>query len=120
MKVNEILNEGVIPPHIKMTLQSIVANGGSTNSAHLIILANAVELLKNYPSHEIWIRKLNSYNAANGDTMDLFRSMDGHEQAELASWCLDILDGIADRDEVRCHPECTTKEFTDKILRAQR
>ncbi len=120
MKVKEILFEGVIPPHIKMTLQSIVANGGCTNHVHIVILANTVELLKNYPENDIWMRKLNSYHSATANTIDLFTEMTGNEQVHLASWCLDVLDEIVSRDEIDCDPNCELRDFTEKVLKSQR
>lgn len=108
MKLNEIkqltpqmvnLKEGVIPIHITMTLDDIIAAGQTTNAVQTFVLAGLIDMFKDGGPYR-WPREINYYNAstmgANSDMVDAVKSLQPKEQVEVAEWLQSRLATIAD------------------------
>lgn len=107
MKLNEIkqigqemvnLNEGVIPVHISMTLDQIIAAGQITNNVQTFVLGGLVEMFKNGGPYR-WPRELNAYGmttmSTSSDMIEAIRSLSTQEQVQVAEWIQAQLGNIA-------------------------
>jgi hypothetical protein len=86
----EMLMEGVIPPHVTMTLEQVVNAGKITNPVQTFLLANLITMFKN-GGLDRWPRTLNSNTPAGEDVIEAVRSLSDHESVDLAKWMIAAL-----------------------------
>lgn len=100
MRLNEIkpatdsvydLTEGVIPPHISLTLGQVVRDGKVTNNVQHFILAGLIEMFKSGGPYR-WPRDINPYDmSANANLIDSVKTLSDEEATSIAAWLLDSL-----------------------------
>lgn len=106
MKLNEIkelapavvdLLEGVIPIHITMTLDQIVASGHVTNSVQTFVLAGLIDMFKDGGPYR-WPRDLNAYSMSTmgtaSDMIEAVNALSADEQVQISEWLLGRLQEI--------------------------
>jgi len=136
MKLNEIkpvindlvdLKEGVIPPHITMTLGQIVDDGKITNPVQIYILGAMLEMFKNGQSTQ-WPRQLNSYSmVTSSDLIEAIKTLDSESTAKFAQWVLNELQVMGTYESqmgVTCRAPCVNPhmnpvEWVKHVLAAQ-
>lgn len=132
MKLNEIKNvnvgeydlvEGVIPVHITMTLEQVIAAGAVTNNVQHFIMAGLIGLFKDGGPYR-WPRDLNAYPMATGsDVLEAVKSLSPQESVEMAQWLLSKLDGPAtfeaDPYAKGCPSPAQTVDWMRWVLRRQ-
>lgn len=130
MKLNEIktvitgthdLLEGVIPPHITMTLQQVVDAGEITNPVQIFMIAALVEMFKGGGPYR-WPRELNSYEmSTNADAIEGIKNLTGKEAAFISAWLLDVLQKPAgfESNPYCNHPQYDTAEWVRWVQQAQ-
>lgn len=131
MKLNDIkpvitdlidLAEGVIPPHISMTLGQIVDDGKITNPVQIYILGAMLEMFKNGQNTQ-WPRQLNSYSmATSADLIEAVESLDSESAAKFAQWVLNELQVMGNYESQSiscCKPHMNPVEWVAHVLKAQ-
>lgn len=126
MKLNEIkqlapadvdLLEGVIPIHITMTLDQIVAAGHVTNSVQTFVLAGLIDMFKDGGPYR-WPRELNAYSMSTmgttSDMVEAVKALSSDEQVQISQWLLERLQDVAGYES---NPRCTAQEWIATILK---
>lgn len=100
MKLNEIkqvnqghydLNEGVIPVHLTMTLEQVIAAGKVTNPVQTFIIAELSNMFRDGGPYR-WSRDLNPYGAENSsEIIEAVKSLSDEDTVELSKWLLERL-----------------------------
>lgn len=86
-----ILSEGVIPPHISMTLAQVLTDGKITNNVQTFIIAGLISLFKEAGSPR-WSRDLNSYSmSTSSDLIDAVKNLSDSEAVEMTQWLVQQL-----------------------------
>lgn len=100
MRLNEIkpvitgftdLTEGVIPPHISMTLAHVIRDGKVTNNVQYFTLAGLTEMFKSGGPTR-WPRDLNDYSmSTSAELIEEIKSLPAGDHVALATWLLEQL-----------------------------
>lgn len=99
----EMLKEGVIPPHVSMTLDQVVEAGKITNPVQTFLLANLIGLFKN-GFLERWPRELQaSSTGTQSEVIEAVRSLKDDEVVDLAKWMIAALE-VPENFEARPAP----------------
>jgi hypothetical protein len=113
------LKEGIIPPHISMTLDQVVTAGKITNPVQKFMMANLVNMFKNGGPNR-WPRELNGSQAGT-EVIDAIGTLSDTEQIDLAKWLLQALQEVADYDNTaQCpyhSPEAKTADWAKWVSR---
>lgn len=129
MRLNEIkqvnageynLAEGVIPVHISMTLEQVIAAGKVTNSVQNFIMAGLIAMFKDGGPTR-WPRDINSYAMATGsDLVEAVKGMSANESVEMAKW---LLEQLARPASFESNPYCNSamqmNDWVKMVLRRQ-
>lgn len=131
MKLNEVkpvldgmynLSEGVIPVHLTMTLEQVVAAGRVTNVVQHMILAGLTSMFKDGGPAQ-WPRDLNSYSmCTSSDMLEAVKLLTPAESVDLASWLIEMLNKPAtfESNPYACsQPEMSTAEWVRWVTRRQ-
>lgn len=87
------LTEGVIPPHISMTLAQVLTDGKITNNVQTFIIAGLISLFKDGGPTR-WPRDLNSYSmSTSSDLIDAVKNLSDSEVVEITQWLVQQLQG---------------------------
>lgn len=130
MKLNEIktltgdvdLKEGVIPVHITMTLEQVIAAGKITNSVQTFIMAGLIDMFKaGGPTR--WPRELNAYNMStmgtSSDMIKVVEDLSEGEQTNVAQWLLVKLQDVAGYESTPSGHTMDTLTWVRSVLTAQ-
>lgn len=100
MKLNEIkqeltgeynLSEGVIPVHLTMMLDQVIADGQISNRVQHFIIAGLVGMFKDGGPYR-WPRDLNAYPmSTSSDMVEAIEHLTPAEAVELTQWLIDSL-----------------------------
>lgn len=95
MKLNEIktinigdydLTEGVIPVHLAMTLDQVIAAGKITNNVQEFTIAGLISMFRDGGPTR-WPRDLNAYSMiAGSDVIDAVKGLSDNEAVEMTEW----------------------------------
>lgn len=134
MRLNEVkpvisdlvdLSEGVIPPHISMTLGQIVDDGKITNNVQIYILGAMLEMFKNGQNTQ-WPRQLNSYSmVTSSDLIEAIKALDSAQTAKFAQWVLNELQVMGNYESQKgicmphVNPHMQPIEWVNHVLKAQ-
>ncbi len=115
------LKEGVIPLHLTMLLQQVVADGGVTNNVQYFVMAGLVEMFKNgYATR--WPRELNSYEmCTNAELIEQVKSLAPQDAVALAVWLDSALKVPANYENQSCcyRPQMDTLSWVKYVLKKQ-
>jgi hypothetical protein len=98
----EMLKEGVIPPHVSMTLDQVVNAGKITNPVQTFLLANLIGMFKD-GGLDRWPRELTSHYQSRSDVIEAVRSLKDNEIVDLAKWMIAALQ-VPENFEARPSP----------------
>lgn len=100
MKLNEIktvitgeyiLNEGVIPVHLTMTLAQVVNDGKITNNVQYFVIAGLISMFKD-ASILRWPRDINAYSmSTDANMIEALKTLTSLEISDLCKWLLEQL-----------------------------
>ena len=95
MRLNEIKNvihgtvdlaEGVIPPHLSMTLGQVIRDGKITNNVQYFVIAGLTSMFKECGPTR-WPRDLNDYSmSTSSDFIDAVKSLSDAEAVQISEW----------------------------------
>lgn len=117
---SRIVTEGVIPPHISMTLAQVLTDGQITNNVQTFIIAGLISLFKDGgPSR--WPRDLNSYSmSTSSDLIDAVKNLSDSEVVEITEWLVQQLQKPANfESNPYCSPQADVVEWMKLVLRKQ-
>lgn len=129
MKLNEIkvvntgeydLSEGVIPTHLSMTLDQIIANGKITNSVQVFTLGGLISMFKDGGPLR-WPRDLNAYSmTTSSDIIDAVKGLSDNEAVELATWlCSELIKPVEFETNPACSPQVDVCQWIKYVLKKQ-
>lgn len=119
--LQDTLEEGVIPPHITMTLQQIIDAGKFTNSVQIYILGSMLELFKSGEVNR-WPREMNNYSmTVSSDFIDEIKALPDADVVLFTEWVLIQLAQAANYEAYKqCpQPEMTTAEYITHVTKKQ-
>lgn len=80
------LSEGVIPPHLSMTLGQVINDGRVTNNVQNFVLAGLVSMFKDGGPTR-WPRDLNAYSmSTDANLIESIKSLTSEEAVGIATW----------------------------------
>jgi hypothetical protein len=134
MRLNEIkpvisdtvnLAEGVIPPHISMTLGQIINDGKITNPVQIYVLGAMLEMFKNGQCTQ-WPRQLVNYQmVTSSDLIEAIKTLDSVKQAQFAQWVLNELQVMGNYESQMglrapfVNPHMNPIDWVNHVLQAQ-
>jgi hypothetical protein len=129
MKLNEIktvnvgeynLSEGVIPVHLSMTLDQIIAAGKITNSIQTFTLGGLLSMFKDGGPLR-WPRDLNSYAmTTSSDVIDAIKELSGNEAVEMAEWLKQqLIAPVAFETDPQMSPQADIVKWMRYVLKKQ-
>lgn len=129
MRLNEIKNsitgfvdlkEGVIPPHISMTLNQVASAGKITNNVQTFILSNLVSIFKDGGPTR-WPRDVNPYHMnTSSELIQSIRALSDEEVVALCNWLQLALQTPANFEaNPYCSPQRNVGEWFKWVLQKQ-
>jgi hypothetical protein len=116
-----LINEGVIPWHISLTLDQVIRDGKVTNPVQFFVMGALVEMFQ-HGDVTRWPRDLNAYSmSTNAFLIDSLKQLSEVEQASLALWLAEKLQAPAhfESNPYACNPNMDTLEWVRWVIKRQ-